>query len=229
MLWGCIEGFPEDAPFIHKLKWDLANSYYWSGNMGYDFVFFVAQWHPWIGILCCHPNHPWTRAERLLMVIVGLSISIVPSVLISQAFHDAHGAEIGMKVVTVAFVTVPSLILSVILYQMAILDGRGKCCTICGPCLRCFQQCMVGITVVIAGTALFCSFILLEGEQALEHQAINWVKALTPLIKGQLFSQLLWFPLWILLPCQLGFLDLWHYEDRAAVMQAQGQQMVPIE
>lgn len=226
MLWGCVQGFPEEAPFINTLKWDLANSYYWSGNMGYDFVFFVAQWHPWIGILCCHPNHPWTRAERLLMLIVGLSLAIVPSVLISQVFH---GAEITMKVATFAFVTVPSLILSVILYQMAILDGRGRCCTVCSPCLRCFQQCMVGITVVMAGTAMLWSWTLLEVEQGVEHHAIDWVKATMPLIKGQLFSQLLWFPLWIFLPCQLGFLDLWNYEDGTAVTKQQAQQMNLIE
>merc|ERR1719464_2229664 len=55
IVFGCGSGVSAEEPYYNRLRSDLANSYYWSGNMGMDYVFFCCQWHPILGILFSHP------------------------------------------------------------------------------------------------------------------------------------------------------------------------------
>lgn len=210
--YGCDGGAPADAPYIARLQCDLANSYYWTGKMSSDYVFFVCNWHPWLGLLFSHPNHPWSKFERLLMQIVSLSISIVPAALIATSVGP------GLRqIFTLAFVTLPNIIYGVILYQCAIAATR---CWVCmAPCFKCCRNCVFSLTLGACVSASLVAYTIMTAE----HHP-HWQKLLTPLVMGQVYSQIMWFPLWIILPCQLGFCSLWKTEQRAWGSFAASQQ-----
>mmetsp|Transcript_3631 Transcript_3631/g.9935 ORF Transcript_3631/g.9935 Transcript_3631/m.9935 type:complete len:269 (-) Transcript_3631:97-903(-) len=208
--YGCGDGVPKDAPYFNRLKSDLANSYYWSGNFVTDYFFFVANWHPVIGMLFCHPNHPWSKAVRTEMFIISLSITLVPSAFIGSQFTDEESwaSSLLKTPLIVGFVTIPDIVVGVILYQVVIADTR--CPNLCGTCLDATKKCCicwVGAFAILA--AVICFFIM-------EASPAPWTKLLIPLVEGRAWSFLTWFPIWLILPCQLGYLDLWCYERRAA-------------
>lgn len=40
----------------------------------------------------------------------------------------------------------------------------------------------------------------------------DWHKILDPLLMGQVYSQIIWFPMWFVMPFGLGFWSLWNAE-----------------
>lgn len=206
MRTGCGGGVdPKECPYFHRLQFDLANSYYWSGGCCQDYVYFVQQWHPFLGMFCCHPNHPWTKFERFLMFLVSLAITMVPSAYLSSWPYSTYW--------TVWFITIPDCIIGIVLYQIAIAETRG-CCHVCAPCLRICTYYAIITTLAIGGTCTsFCAWLMSlrsEGE-------IDWSAVLRPLIVGKIISYITWFPIWTFLPCQLGFFSLWCYEKAKAL------------
>jgi len=206
MACGCCGGAPADAPYIQRLRSELANSYYWSGSCIKDYLFFVCNWHPMLGMLFCHPNHPWTKTERVLMFAISLAISIIPSAVIASSVSNAAASTSA----TLLFVTLPNIIVGVVLYQLSIADTR-QACVFCVPCLKLFKNCCMCFTLVIGLAATGISYTIMTSEN--EHP--EWDRMVRPLIMGQVYSAVTWFPLWLLIPCQLGFLSLWCAESKA--------------
>merc|ERR1719379_2767792 len=103
-MCGCGDAVPEPdgmtPSFYHTLRWDLAMSYYFSGYMMWDWTFFCCQWHPILGIIFSHPNHPWTKKSRLLMWLLALQITMLPSAVLAK-----YGGVITRPLIIV-FVTV---------------------------------------------------------------------------------------------------------------------------
>jgi len=217
MKFGPMGAVSEDAaetPYINTLKNDLANSYYWSGNIGLDYLFFVCQWHPWLGVLGCHPNHPWTRVERILMLAIAISISVVPSAFIAEkSAGDSMVSAAAGKVSSILFITIPNIIFGVLLYQLSIADTR---CPHCSWCCGKVQKCLFCISLVFGVVSTIIAYEIMETSTHKE----TWTELMKPLVYGQLVSQITWFPLWLLLPCQLGFLSLWCSEKKALEEEA---------
>jgi hypothetical protein len=234
---GCIGGVDEQTcPFIDRLKWDLANSYYWTGNFVRDFFFFVMQWHPLLGIIMCHPNHPWKKDERLYMFFISLGLTFVPSCLISRfvagdaiSGSDAallsttlapdviSGAKQGVwhglaLLLTILFVTIPDAIIGVILYQLAISETRCSG----SPFGLWLGKCCMKNTLIFAVVICCSNFFI--GMTALSWEP-PW-HALMITLNGKLWSYGTWFIIWLFLPCQLGFLSLWSSANKAARRRA---------
>jgi len=214
MKFGCADARPKTCPYILRLERDLANSYYWSGNFCQDYFFFVANWHPIISILVCHPNHPWTKLTRFQMLIISVAITMVPSAVIT-AYLSGHQYGGALRfVVILTFVTVPDVVYGVVLYQLAI--GKTRCF---GQFLeRCWSAaqycCMVWVIIFVLFSLGICIAIL----HAVDLQV---GPLLLPLLEGRLYSAVIWFPMWIFLPCQLGYLSLWYYEQKEAQKAAE--------
>uniref|UniRef100_A0A7S4QAV2 Uncharacterized protein n=1 Tax=Alexandrium monilatum TaxID=311494 RepID=A0A7S4QAV2_9DINO len=212
--YGCAEAVPKDAPYIHKLKHDLANSYYWTGGFFQDYFFFVANWHPFLGMLLSHPNHPWSKRERLAMFCISLAITMVPSAAIAAQLPGHRDAT----VVVFAWVTLPDIAVGLVLYQLSIADTR--CPNSCGACMNLFKRFAMACSAFFALSVTGVCFLILRSRGA------HWSQLLVPLVKGKLLSFLTWFPIWLLVPCQLGFIDLWCAERRAAQKAAGTKQQL---
>lgn len=207
MRFGCSDGVKENAPFIHTLKWQLANSYYWSGSFCRDYFFFVANWHPLFGLFLSHPNHPWTKRERFTMLLVSFTIVMVPSAMIGKEFKEDSLDQFGT---IVTFVTIPDCVTGVILYQVSISETRLPRCACCLAWLTRAMFCFA-LSFGTISTAI-CYFILTMDTDA----SPDWVLMLRPLIQGMITGWITWFPIWFLLPCQLGFISLWCAEKDEA-------------
>jgi len=229
MRYGCAGAYPPEYESLDRLKSDLANSYYWTGSAISDYIFFVCQWHPWIGIIMSHPNHPWTKFERLMMTIISLGITIIPAAVIANTLDSEDVvAQASAKVLTICFVTLPNTIICVLLYQLAIADTK------CPNCACLFQACLNGISCLAVASAALGTLIAYEIMSIESGGKVNWGEMTHPLLMGQLYSQAIWFPLWLVLPCQLGFISLWRYENDLAKAEAEaaadagaGQSPVP--
>lgn len=203
---GCCNGEDEDpevCPYINTLKSELANSYHWSGNFLIDVLFFICNWHPLIGIFLSHPNHPWTKGQRVSMFLLSLSITMVPSAYIGRNYALRQEKVF----LTLIYVTIPDTLLGVILYQLYIAESR-RWCGLCAPLWTCIRQCLffIAFTLGLLSTFICAMILLAEGE-------IHWGKMLEPLFFGLLVSYITWLPLHLILPCKFGFLSNWFAED----------------
>mmetsp|Transcript_9317 Transcript_9317/g.16162 ORF Transcript_9317/g.16162 Transcript_9317/m.16162 type:complete len:261 (-) Transcript_9317:120-902(-) len=201
---------PEVCTYIYTLKAELANSYYWSGNFLVDLLFFICNWHPLIGIILSHPNHPWTKRQRLSMMLLSLSITMVPSAYIG-IYHILWEERLFY---TILFVTLPDTVLGAILYQLSIAETR-RWCGLCAPLWTCIRQCLFCITLTLGGLSTCICYVILqvEGET-------RWGKMLEPLFFGLALSYITWLPLHLVLPCKLGFFSNWCAEQSSGCSAA---------
>jgi len=227
MAVGCVGGVednPEVCPFIYRLHFDLANSYHWSGNFVKDYFYFVMQWHPLLGILMCHPNHPWSKLTRFAMFMLSAGLTFIPSCVITNIAaatestlvgtdandpNASHATSKGTEMIlTLLFVTLPDVILGVFLYQLAIAETRCASCPCCIPIGKSIMKYSLIIAAVVVAINVSIGLAMLGGNPP--------VDALITLAKGKVFSYITWFPLWVVLPCQLGFVSLWNSEKKEA-------------
>merc|ERR1740121_3364315 len=211
MAWGCCGGAPPDADYINTLRSELANSYYWSGSCIKDYIFFVCQWHPLIGIFLSHPNHPWTKRERVLMFLCSLALTLVPSAMIAAFLHDKGVRHVLKVLLTLILVTLPDTIFGVVLYQLSVADTK---CPLCAACTKSLEGCLMTVILIVGALSTILSSTILGAVGA------NWFDLLQPLIMGKLYSYATWFPIFLLLPC-IGFALVWRGE-RNALMTSDG-------
>jgi len=141
-------------PTTGQLKRDLVNCYYWSGNFIIDYIYFVFQWHPFIGMFLSHPQHPWSKPERLIQFIIETLWTLLPTLAVSQL---CEGDETCQSVSTKMYVTLPNCIISYFLYYMLILDINFQDVTV----FKSLQKTNYWITNLMAKCASFvaCSFL----------------------------------------------------------------------
>lgn len=212
LMIGCCCGRDPECSYINTLKTELANSYYWSGVCLIDYFFFICQWHPLVGVFLCHPNHPWSKKERFLMILISLSITMVPSAFIGKAFAEDPVAN---KLFIILFVTVPDALSGVILYQLSIAETR-RCCSACALCCIPIQYCLGWIQSCLMCVALFMGGVstLICYSTLTVNGVTQWKVMLSPLAFGIGTSWITWFPLWFILPFELGFVSNWCAEKK---------------
>jgi hypothetical protein len=209
--FGWEGGEPVDAPHIHRLRSDLANTYYWTGTPSTDYLFFVANWHPLLGMFLSHPNHPWTKKERVLMFLISLALTLVPSAMIAAFLHDKGVGYVVKVLLTLILVTLPDTIFGVVLYQLSVADTK---CPLCAACTKSLEGCLMTVILIVGALSTILSSTILGAVGA------NWFDLLQPLIMGKLYSYATWFPIFLLLPC-IGFALVWRGE-RNALMTSDG-------
>jgi len=224
MRWGCSRAEdPEDCPCFHRLRKDLATSYYWSGQCGRDYLYFVTQWHPFLGVFLCHPNHPWTKFSRFLMLLASLAFTMVPSAAVADDFGQCtqhspgHDENLGYwmeKFYVLIWVTIPDCFFAQVLYRLSVMPIYCWC----RFCPRLFTFIA---RINICGVLLFGALTSVMSYTIKRDAA--WACLLEPICFGKIMSWLAWFPLFLLVPCKVGFISLWRYERRRAMMDQTSQ------
>lgn len=216
-----------DRGQVGRLGRDLVGSYYWSGNCCKDYFFFIANWHPLLGIFLSHPAHPWSKVERFATFFVSCSLSMLPSAMMARELRD--DPMINPTYATFVAVTVPVMIWEIALYWINIGDifckGRGGVCDCMSRCFRCFKNCCLCFSVLFSLLVLFVSY------RWASNNNINIQGVVHPFLVSRVQSWVLWFPLWTFLPC-LGFLWGWCSEKSAAdegIDLINGDAMYPVQ
>lgn len=185
------------------LEWDLAMTYHWSGKFWRDYFFFVANWHPLIGMFASHPAHPWTKAERVGTFLFSCSLTLLPPAMMK--FYQAQPLTVFF------WITLPVMICETAMYYIAVADifcvGRGRICNCIAPFFKLFARCCLGCSLA-ASTFLFGMVYLLA--EALQMPVRDMMH---PFWMSRIQSWFVWFPLWFLLPV-IGFAHGWRVENR---------------
>mmetsp|Transcript_66400 Transcript_66400/g.187078 ORF Transcript_66400/g.187078 Transcript_66400/m.187078 type:complete len:318 (+) Transcript_66400:71-1024(+) len=219
IVYGCDyddERSTEGVPYKHRLQYDLATSYYWSGNFFKDFVFFVANWHPLFGIICSHPLHPWAKSERALSFMVSCALTLLPSaMLVSEMQEKQHYTWVETHLAILGFVTLPVMVIEVFLYlfAMAPVYCRGNCL------LRPVAALIVVLKKLCFGVSFLITFVVVAMTLVTMH-GLPKVDLLHPFLLSRAQSWAYWFPMWFLMPC-CGFCQYWNTEASAADAQKQ--------
>eukprot|EP00929_Paragymnodinium_shiwhaense_P106067 TRINITY_DN71168_c0_g1_i2.p1 TRINITY_DN71168_c0_g1~~TRINITY_DN71168_c0_g1_i2.p1 ORF type:complete len:265 (+),score=8.19 TRINITY_DN71168_c0_g1_i2:62-856(+) len=188
------------CPYLHTLKYELANSYYWSGSFWKDYWYFVMNWHPFFSVFFCHPDHPWTKCQRFCMLLISISITELP--LLFMAIFHVNLPPLDEKLVIFEFVTMPNILIGIVLYQCAIGGTRLPCCSKLFKCLTWFI-----IVFCLWNVAGMGAMIMGLGEKGQEELEMH--RFFRSLFQSQLQYYATWFPIWFLMPCKLGFYSGW--------------------
>lgn len=81
---------PEDH---HQLQHDLLSTVYFTGNCCKDYLFFMFNWHPLLSMFVAHPQHPYSRCERIFTFLVGCSLTVLPTALLMRGVEEGHDAS----------------------------------------------------------------------------------------------------------------------------------------
>jgi len=198
----------QTCPYFDDLQYQLAQSYYWSGNFMKDYFFFVGNWHPFFGMLLSHPYHPWTKKERFLTFFVSCSITMLPVALFTKNLTQNGQSELEVVAVQIGIfmgITLPVMLVEVALYWLSIGDifCKGGCCAeIVGG----LKNCCLCVSLCISAICLLVSYVWMEGQDP--------VGLIKPFLISRCQSYVTWFPIWFILPC-MGFAHCWSMESSA--------------
>lgn len=218
MKFGCIHRIlygSSPAKALPRLERDLANSYYWSGNVCKDYAFFIANWHPLLGICLCHPAHPWTKKQRFIMLMVTISGTTVPTARLLQGLDPEDET---LKVTTYLnifiHITLPVMLWESTLYRLTVLDlyckgRRNVFCRLCVCIVRCLRRCCFWTALFFSGVMLVASSLIL-GSSSDQGAMVDVIR---PVGVSCAQSWIFWFPIWMALP-YIGFAHYWCIERR---------------
>lgn len=215
----CIRYGCDETPCLgvsnEQLQKDLQNTVVWSGRFGTDYCFYVANWHGLLGILCCHPDHPFNRASRLLCQLVSCSL-VVYGLALECGSESLWPLVMG--------ITLFDAIYGFWLY-FALSRPRFSCCGFCRDWLPCraltvaykgYAACTgVILTVLFFSSAMLYVLLLPDcNPQAIFRKFLD----------TRLRSYLVWFPMMLFMPC-CGFWMRWSREfteyQKATQIQAE--------
>jgi len=198
------------SEYLHDLRFQLAQSYYWSGKFTKDYLFFVCNWHPFLGMFLSHPQHPWSKLERILTFIISCSFTMLP-VAIAKKYGRMPDFPGITDVAVFGLITVPVMITEVALYWLSIGDiycaGSGHAGDCCGKLVNLIKHCCLG-------GSLFLSVLFVVVSYSMLHEDDTISELVRPMIVSRVQSYLTWIPIWFVLPC-VGFFHVWHMEDKA--------------
>lgn len=62
----------------HFLLYVFGGHCYWSGEALNDYAFFLANNHTFLALFFCHPQHPYSRTERLVVFLMVVCLTLFP-------------------------------------------------------------------------------------------------------------------------------------------------------
>jgi len=187
---------------------------FWSDNFCYDYIFHVANNHPLLSCVFCSPLHPYSKRERLLVLLIVSLYTIAMESLLYWMFQPQRsesGAMGSLNIVPVLlFITIPIMLVQVVLEQMSVLDARfqtteeGCVATFCNKIANAIKGAEKGLF----DTALWWSIGI-----TIISVALTYNKAILPQLcvtfwESRIQAWILWFPSDLLMPC-FGFVCKW--------------------
>eukprot|EP00927_Polykrikos_kofoidii_P071351 TRINITY_DN6761_c1_g2_i1.p1 TRINITY_DN6761_c1_g2~~TRINITY_DN6761_c1_g2_i1.p1 ORF type:complete len:282 (-),score=34.68 TRINITY_DN6761_c1_g2_i1:33-878(-) len=219
--------FDWDKPFSKELCADLRNARcYWTGSPSHDYMLHVANWHPLVSVFACHPAHPYSKIERLVVLMLTCALSLLPAAALTQTMTKSGSRIASMSAPIAVFfiITLPVMVIQVVMEKLAVADScfrdetrargiKDNCCN----CMRFIAlsahcACMI-FTLIITAIVVACSFVVVRK---------NIQEALSPFLVSRAQSWLLWFPLDLFMPC-LGFIHCWRAERKAVEEKAKNR------
>lgn len=196
---------------VARIQRELIRSYYWSGSCLKDYVFFVCQWHPLLGMCFSHPAHPWNKCERFLTFVLSLCLTVLPVELLLHEIEGNTELEKHSFWITLTMVTFPVMIFESLLYWISIGDifckGKGCCCDALSKVFQCFKNCCLCFSVVLALAIAASSY------QLAKQYGLRGRDLIRPTLLSRTQSWILWFPINLFVPI-IGFLPVWCMEAR---------------
>jgi len=195
------------CPYLYDLEFQLAQSFYWSGSFLKDLLFFICNWHPFLGMFFSHPRHPWAKRDRILTFVVSCSMTMLPSALFVQWGRN-HGETILSSVAIFFTITLPVMVIEIALYWLAVggVFCKGTSLECCTQCVRCLKTSCFCVSFVFSFAMLAISYLALGNASP--------TRLVYPFVLSRLQSYITWLPLFILLPC-IGFVHTWLLEKKA--------------
>lgn len=205
------------------LEAELVDSYYWSGSLLKDYVFFVRQWHPILAICLHHKRHPYTRQMRVFVFLVTIFFPMFPTALVLYLTEHEHGSpnigtESWWKIE--CWIVLPSMLLNTLLYRISVMDrrcapklGEDFATRLFGCALRmvatlCKAACYFCVTLTMVAPIIT---ILIYEAGSRECEWCSWTYMLKPWCISMASSFFSWFPMHLFMPIT-GFLWHWHKE-----------------
>lgn len=210
--YGC-DSTPCEGVDPHQLSNDLANTVVWSGGCCTDYLFYVSNWHAFLGIFFSHPQHPWTKVARVAAHFVSCSLLLfTTSLTCVTPEENGEGIipTIQVSWVAIIMVTLFDIVYGLYLYHVSVMNTL--CCGYCkdnavvaGTTRLC--QCAALSSGVACGIfTLFLSMVLV-----LTNTSCQFEDQISLAARSRLRSYLLWFPMMLLMPC-CGYVWRWQGE-----------------
>eukprot|EP00971_Amphidinium_carterae_P149803 2969725-Amphidinium_carterae.1 len=79
---------------------------YWSGEIAHDWWFYVCNDHDFVGMLLCHPAHPYSKLERVLTFFIISAVTFVMSIALTELLSSSMWSHLA-PVIILLFVTLP--------------------------------------------------------------------------------------------------------------------------
>mmetsp|Transcript_66678 Transcript_66678/g.124529 ORF Transcript_66678/g.124529 Transcript_66678/m.124529 type:complete len:615 (+) Transcript_66678:56-1900(+) len=79
---------------------------YWSGEIAHDWWFYVCNDHDFVGMLLCHPAHPYSKVERVLTFFIISAVTFIVSIAVTEALSNSMWSRLA-PVIILLFVTLP--------------------------------------------------------------------------------------------------------------------------
>jgi hypothetical protein len=198
------------------LEAELVDSYYWSGNMLKDYIFFVRQWHPVLAICLHHKRHPYTTKMRVFVFLVTIFCPMFPAAVLEYLSERDEGQPASWWKLEL-WITLPSFLLNYILYKISVMDRR--CAPKIGQDLaeRMIQCVLRMFATLCKATCYFCVTMTMVAPlvtflvyQAGSHECgfCGWHHMFEPWFFSMASSFVSWFPIHLFMPIT-GF--LWHW------------------
>jgi uncharacterized membrane protein YsdA (DUF1294 family) len=204
---GCKHTSTDHGEDLDLLQKELANSYYWSGNCRTDYRFFICNWHPLLGMFLSHPLHPWSKLERIAMLVCSVCLSLVPIALQIQGGRRGelrNSGNLGAQMKLLVLVSLPLMLWELVAYWISIMDiycmGKHKCLA---KCARIFKNFILFLSLI--GGA-FCAVVAIVFIMPKAHEPVS--KLFVNLLISRTQMWIVWFPLYLICPF-IGFIPIW--------------------
>merc|ERR1719265_1958769 len=63
---------------------------YWTGNWRRDYLNHVRNTHPLVSCFLCDPQHPYSKGERLAVLMVTMTLMVLPAGVLAVALERAR-------------------------------------------------------------------------------------------------------------------------------------------
>eukprot|EP00403_Amphidinium_massartii_P039178 CAMPEP_0178436070 /NCGR_PEP_ID=MMETSP0689_2-20121128/34252_1 /TAXON_ID=160604 /ORGANISM="Amphidinium massartii, Strain CS-259" /LENGTH=625 /DNA_ID=CAMNT_0020058159 /DNA_START=15 /DNA_END=1892 /DNA_ORIENTATION=+ len=79
---------------------------YWSGEVAHDWWFYVCNDHDFVGMLLCHPAHPYSKLERVMTFVIVSAITFLAATALTEWLSSSSWSR-WAPIIVLLLVTLP--------------------------------------------------------------------------------------------------------------------------
>lgn len=189
---------------------------FFTGSWCRDYCYHVLNWHPLISCFFCDPVNPYTKWERVVVLLTMTTVSMLPTALIQNRLQALDTSAMDKRLIILWYVTIPVLVLQYLI-EYAIFfravfgfhasrSRMGCCCRIFSLSMGCCKGCCLWSAMYLSILCVCIAGALVQAGDAAEVQ-----DGLIPLAISRIEFWVIWFLTDLLLPW-IGFVPWWRKE-----------------